>query len=99
MDNTLIDDGEPADKWHPGSDFWSDWLLLTQRARALASELINGKDRFAELREVDKAVARVARLWRQWMRDQISFDEMVATARRERLRLVPNEPAPASPAA
>jgi hypothetical protein len=89
--HTLIDNGEPAGKWHPGSEFWSDWLLLTQRARALAGDVINGKNRLVEIQDVNKAVARVGRLWRQWQRDQISFDEMVAAARRERLRLVPTE--------
>jgi hypothetical protein len=93
--STLYVFGEPAGKGHPGFEFWHDWALLTQRAQALACDVINDpvKDRLDELREVNKVVDSVRRLYRQWRRDLISLDDMAVAVRRERLRLIPNEPA------
>jgi hypothetical protein len=92
---SLYIDGEPAGNGHPGFEFRHDWLLLIQRAQALACDVINNpvKNRLDELREVNKAVDSVRRLYRQWRRDLISLDEMAAAVRRERLRLIPNKPA------
>jgi hypothetical protein len=91
--STVYHDGEPAVQRHPTSEFFDGYTLLTQRSLALARDVINGKDQLAELQEVNKVVDKVWRLFRQWQRDQISLDEMVAAVRRERLRLIPNESA------
>jgi hypothetical protein len=78
----ILFDGEPADKGHPASEFLHDLGLLTQRSLVLAHNAINDpvKDRLAELREVNKATANMRRVLRQYLRDQISLDEMIATA-------------------
>jgi|SRR6516165_715555 len=95
--DTLVTDVSRAVQQHPATlEFFHDWGLLTQRGRALVRDVINGKDRLAELQEVNKAVDSAWRLFQQWRRDQISFDEMTAAIRRQRLCLIPNEPAPAS---
>jgi hypothetical protein len=94
--SVLYSDGEPAGNGgHPSSEVLHDWLLLTQRAQTLACDVINDpvKDRLAELREVNKVVDNVWRLFRQWRRDQISLDEMVTAVRRQRSRLIPDESA------
>ena len=56
----------------------------------------NGKNRFAELQEVNKAINSAWRLFHQWRRDQVSLDEMVAAVHRQRLHLIPNESVPTS---
>jgi hypothetical protein len=80
--HTLIVNGEPADKGHPASEFLHDLGLLTQRSLVLAGDVINDpvKDRLAELQEVNKATANMRRLLRQYLRDQISLDEMIVAA-------------------
>jgi hypothetical protein len=92
MHNLIVHD-EPADKGRPYSEFLYDFLLLTQRAQALACDVINDpvKGRLAELQKLNRVIDSAWRRFRRYLRDQISLDELTATTRRERLRLIPNE--------
>jgi hypothetical protein len=90
--HALIRDVSLADKWF--FDVTQDLSLITHRAIELArnADPIVGIPR-DERREIIRVIDRVGRLIHRWEQKSISREIFTAAVRRERLRLIPNEPA------
>jgi hypothetical protein len=84
-------------KQHPLFEVAHDWELITRRYRELRDTAWDAG--YEPRYEFSKIFERALRVIQQYNRGSISAEAFAAAIRRERLRLVPNEPAPASPAA
>jgi hypothetical protein len=99
---TVYNESGSAVQQRPADEVLHDLESINQRGRDLLArnrvDLTDDEleDDFDELGEWIRAVDGIRRVFRRWDLNLITLGTLAAAVRRQRLRLIPNEPAPAS---